>query len=147
MKHPCPNCKVKCVDGTDNIQCGKCHNWFHFGSTNLSKKYFLDLKNLNRKTYSCHICKYRVLCSECNSSLDDITKYLYCIGCLKKTCLKCHELEIQQINSYVDTDKSYFCTEHAALLTISVVFVISFVLLVVFFVTTVTLWSTTNVPK
>ena len=145
MKHPCPNCKVKCVDGTDNIQCGKCHNWFHFECTNLFKKYFLDLKNLNRKTYSCHICKYRGVCSECNSSLDDITKYLYCIGCLKKTCLKCHELEIQQINSYVDTDKSYFCTECSVDHFCSVCDTLCITGCI--FVTTVTLGFTTNVPK
>ena len=40
LTHPCPNCKVKCVDGTECIQCNFCFKWFHFECSGLSKKSF-----------------------------------------------------------------------------------------------------------
>ena len=53
LTHPCPMCKVKCVDGTECIQCDFCLNWFHFECSGLSKKSFTDHELNPNKKFQC----------------------------------------------------------------------------------------------
>ena len=103
--------KVKCADGVDRVQCGTCHNWFHFECSSLSKKSFTKLIGNFDETYLCNICKRKTFCVSCNCDIVTSKESVYCVGCLNKFCQTCLSLENSQFQILTDTEKSYFCPE------------------------------------
>ena len=109
---PCPICKVKCVEGTQRIQCTTCYNWFHFECSTLSLKSFTQfIENPGKIFFVCKICKLRSYCLKCKCLLTSSKKSLYCVGCIDKLCIDCLPIECLQDNSILNTEKPYFCHE------------------------------------
>ena len=104
-------CKQTCVEGLDRILCKTCHNWFHFDCINISKKSFDSFLNNPDKTFTCHVCKTKSKCSQCQCSFTAQINRLYCLGCLKKYCKSCHRLDDSEFNLLVTSNKAYFCNE------------------------------------
>ena len=108
---PCPICKVKCIEGTERILCKTCHNWFHFDCAGLSKtsydKFLLD----PNKMFLCKVCKIKMHCINCNSSLKSPRESIYCVGCLDKCCKSCLKQTVPDIQIFSSTEKAYFCHE------------------------------------
>ena len=111
--YPCPCCKTDC-DGVSCIFCDYCLNWFHQECAKLSDKRFDILGKSNNLYYKCKFCKIKnKKCSNCNITLENIDKKVFCISCKEWSCRDCllMTLSADQIDQYITTDLPYFCCD------------------------------------
>ena len=103
-------CKKTCFEGTERLLCKTCKNWFHYECTVVSKRTYDQIKNKS-KQFSCHVCKAKTKCYQCECSLAAHINLLYCVGCLGKFCATCHTLKNSELHSFQNTEKAYLCNE------------------------------------
>ena len=89
-------------------------NYYHKECTGLGKN-ILKLVAKQNKKFICKICTNNCSCDKCDKTISSYPKGIYCVQCMKFSCLDCIPLSSDEVHKYLTTKQPYYCDSCCAI--------------------------------